>query len=205
MAVADGAEVSVYPSDALRTQSAPYMRVMMRSKKMDTVRCVKYCPYEDVLGIGHDSGFVSAIVPGSGEPNIDTYEANPFASNKQRREAEVQQLLDKAQADTIMLNPYELGAVDPEALALTEKEDEERAKFKPKHKTRAKNKPGVREKRKRIVADTQLFDKKREFLVLEKEKEKEADEQKKDAKKKSKKVKSKKSEDVLARFEEKKK
>ncbi len=52
-------------------------------------------PYEDVLGIGHSKGVSSIIVPGSGEANFDSFEANPYQSTKQRREAAVHSLLEK--------------------------------------------------------------------------------------------------------------
>jgi len=49
-------------------------------------------------------GVSSLVIPGAGEPNFDSFVANPFITNKQRREQEVHQLLDKLPPDTIMLD-----------------------------------------------------------------------------------------------------
>ena len=47
-----------------------------------------------------------------GEPNFDAMELNPYASKKQRREAEVRTALEKLQPSTITSVPERLGGVD---------------------------------------------------------------------------------------------
>ena len=56
-------------------------------------------------------GVSSVLVPGAGEPNFDSLVANPYAGRKERREAEVANLLDKLQPDTIGLDPDVVGKV----------------------------------------------------------------------------------------------
>jgi U3 small nucleolar RNA-associated protein 7 len=51
------------------------------------------------------------VIPGAGEPNFDSFVANPLITTKQRREEEVHQLLDKLPPETIMLNPDTIGGI----------------------------------------------------------------------------------------------
>ena len=76
------------------------------------IKSVKFRPLEDVLCIGHSHGLSTIIVPGSGEANFDSFEANPFINQKQRREQEVQGLLYKLSYDMIGLDSNFLGKVD---------------------------------------------------------------------------------------------
>ena len=88
---------------------SPYMAWGGDGQRVERVR---WCPFEDVLGIAHDKGFSSIIVPGAGEPNFDALEANPYETTKQRQESEVKGLLNKLQPEMISLNPDFVGKLD---------------------------------------------------------------------------------------------
>lgn len=56
---------------------------------------VRFNPFQDILSIGHNVGISSILIPGSGEPNFDSTEADPFENRKARGEREIKGLLDK--------------------------------------------------------------------------------------------------------------
>ena len=114
-AVGWGTQISVWRGlfdkarqDQEKVQS-PYMAWGGEAKRIERVR---WCPFEDILGISHDKGFSSIIVPGAGEPNFDAMEVNPYENTKQRQEREVKALLDKLQPEMISLNPDYVGNLD---------------------------------------------------------------------------------------------
>ncbi|PHU30151.1 hypothetical protein BC332_02244 [Capsicum chinense] len=75
------------------------------------VKKATFRPYEDVLGIGHSMGRTSILIPGFGEPNFDSWVANPSETSKQRREKEVCSLLEKLPPESIMLDPTKIGKI----------------------------------------------------------------------------------------------
>ncbi|EHA22659.1 hypothetical protein ASPNIDRAFT_46903 [Aspergillus niger ATCC 1015] len=114
-AVGWGTQVSVWrglfdaaAADQGKVQS-PYMAWGGDGQRIENMR---WCPFEDVLGVGHDQGFASIIVPGAGEPNFDALEANPYENTKQRQEAEVRGLLNKLQPEMISLDPNFVGKLN---------------------------------------------------------------------------------------------
>jgi U3 small nucleolar RNA-associated protein 7 len=142
--------------DALRVKAkSPYLRHSFADGS--AVSRIRFRPYEDICGIGHAKGFSSIIVPGSGEPNFDAFEANPYQTQKQQRESTVHALLDKLQPDMIQLDPANIGRVDraPTEIIMKERklaaEANAAASGKPKkekRKARGRNKIGKRLKKK---------------------------------------------------------
>jgi len=129
-AVGYGTQAAVY-SSSLFTAAAdvagklPYMTWGGDGLQLGRVR---FCPFEDVLGVAHAKGFTSLLVPGAGEPNPDSMEpgTNPYETSRQRRETEVHALLDKIQPQMIALDPNYVGNLD---LASQAQRDQERKAY----------------------------------------------------------------------------
>ncbi|KYQ89274.1 WD40 repeat-containing protein [Tieghemostelium lacteum] len=83
----------------------------LRHKTLSPVKQVKFCPFEDILGIGTQQGYSSILVPGSGQPNYDSNEADPFATKKEKREKEITALLEKIPHTMISLDPNVIGTI----------------------------------------------------------------------------------------------
>lgn len=108
LALGMGNQCEIYRKPNLISTKAPYLRHACPGH----ISGFRFCPFEDVLGVATEKGFNSLIVPGSGEPNFDALEANPYQTKSQRKESEVHALLDKIPAELIKLNPDEIAQVD---------------------------------------------------------------------------------------------
>lgn len=108
--------LQVYTKPAIQTPFTPvvapplYLTHPVPHRPLSSLR---FCPFQDVLTIGHAAGVSGILVPGAGEPNFDSSEADPFENKKARREREVKALLDKIQPDAIALDPDFVGALAP--------------------------------------------------------------------------------------------
>jgi U3 small nucleolar RNA-associated protein 7 len=132
------------------------------------VETVRFRPFEDVCGIGHAKGISSIVIPGSGEPNLDTseYNMNPNQDKKQRREAEVRALLDKLDPNMITIDPELIGGMeesDPNRRLerLQDTQDQANAKIKEKkEKTKKRGRSKIQTKlrrRQRNIVDGQVM------------------------------------------------
>ncbi|XP_055376377.1 WD repeat-containing protein 46 [Condylostylus longicornis] len=98
----------IYKNIILADSNEPYLR-----QKTDSyIHDLRFSPFEDILGISHAKGFLSMLVPGSGEANFDSYEANPYQTASQRRENEVHSILEKIPPELITLDPNDISGVD---------------------------------------------------------------------------------------------
>ncbi|KAJ7148624.1 BING4CT-domain-containing protein [Mycena crocata] len=116
LGVASGGTVNVYTAPTIQqpmhgsTQPPLYLTHPIPHRPLVSLR---FAPFQDVLTIGHSAGLSSILVPGVGEPNFDSTEADPFENRKARREKEVKALLDKIQPDMITLDPELIGSLAP--------------------------------------------------------------------------------------------
>ncbi|BGP57400.1 hypothetical protein JCM8202_005042 [Rhodotorula sphaerocarpa] len=113
-----GNHVSVFndlskPSASPRMPPPPYLTHLFPSTP---VHRLAFTPFDDTLCVGHARGIETLVVPGAGEPNYDSLEADPYESKRRRREREVTSLLDKVPMDLITLDQDVLGRVDREAV-----------------------------------------------------------------------------------------
>lgn len=117
LAASWGTHVSVYDTKANVSSRAPPGPYLTNSFPKSEPISLSFCPFEDVLGVGHSKGFDSLIVPGSGEPRFDSMELDPFEGKTARREREVHGLLDKIQADMISVDPSMLGQLNAKGVS----------------------------------------------------------------------------------------
>jgi len=112
LAVGIGSVCNVFSESVIQTGADVKIEPYMTHRASANVSGMQFCPYEDVLGLSHGKGYSSIIIPGSGEPNFDALESNPFQSKKMRQEAEVKALLEKVPPEMITLNTDRVLDVD---------------------------------------------------------------------------------------------
>ena len=156
LGVGCGPHVQIWSKEAVQHKvQRPYLRHIIPGQIINNLT---FCPYEDALGIGHTKGFSSCLVPGSGEPNFDTYEANPYATTKQKEEHEVHQLLQKIQPDMISLDSHLIGSLDPRS-AEQRNADAQASTIQAENEAAEKMTPKQRERylKKLKIADSPTF------------------------------------------------
>lgn len=87
-----------------------HKKVYMKHKvPASMVQHLEFCPFEDVLGIGHARGVSSILIPGSGIASYDSRLPNPYFKEKDSADFNVRNLLEKIPHDMISLDPSAVG------------------------------------------------------------------------------------------------
>ena len=116
--------------------------------KRRRVNSVGFVPYEDFLGVGMEGAFSSILVPGSCHVEFDSFTHNVQGIKRQTRENAVHKLLEKLPMESIVLNPAQIGRVDPTARDVLEREKEQEKRERAEQKIRQRK----RKKRSKIQA-----------------------------------------------------
>jgi U3 small nucleolar RNA-associated protein 7 len=94
----------------------------------------------------------SIVIPGSGEPNLDSMEhfTNPYMDTKQRREAEVRSLLEKLRPEMIALDPDVIGSIEESNLIQKQQRLRDLAESADAKKTAKKEAEKTKKQKKRM-------------------------------------------------------
>ncbi|KAH7890330.1 WD40-repeat-containing domain protein [Phlebopus sp. FC_14] len=111
LAVATGGSVNVYTKPSIQAPFAAkaspplYLTHPIPHRPLTSVR---FCAFQDILTIGHNAGLSSILVPGSGEPNFDSMEADHLKTRERGGSAR-----SRIQPDMIALDPDFVGSLAP--------------------------------------------------------------------------------------------
>lgn len=103
---------------------SPYLTLPLPSL---TASATRFCPFDDLLCVGHERGISSLIVPGSGEPNFDSAEADLYETRTRRKEREVRGVLEKIRPELITMDTNFLGKISESRGGETHEEREGRS------------------------------------------------------------------------------
>lgn len=95
--------VEIWKETSKSKQQKPYLKHHFKDKQ-EYASSMKFIDFEDFLGIGTNNGYSQIVIPGSGEPNFDTFENNIFETKNQKKNNDVKKLLEKIPHTMISLN-----------------------------------------------------------------------------------------------------
>jgi len=130
LAVGVGSVVEVWKDHCKIKQQKPYLKHHFINKQT-YANDLKFINFEDFLGIGTNMGYTQIVIPGSGEANFDTFEANPFETKKQKRNSEIHKLLEKIPYTMINLHSEALvNSIDTRSKDVIDKEKQNEIKLR---------------------------------------------------------------------------